>query len=62
MNTGNSNRFVVALRDGSCGPGGVHCDCCNNLSRGVDRTAFNGTVRTRLKNFVARDLRNNPSD
>lgn len=60
MNTGNSNRLVRALRDGSCGVGGIHCPCCNNLAGGVNRTAFSRRVRARTKRFLARDLQQNP--
>lgn len=60
MNIGNSNRVTVALRDGSCGVGGIRCHCCNRLASGVDRTDFNGRVRTRAKNFVSKDLARNP--
>lgn len=58
----NSNRLVVAVRDGSCGRGGIHCPCCNTVANLPRRTSFSGVLRTRLNNFVARDLRNNPSD
>lgn len=59
----NSNRLVVCIRDGSCGVGGIHCDCCNSVAKAPQagvRTAFAGLVRTRLKTFNARDLDRNP--
>lgn len=59
----NSNRLVVCIRDGACGIGGIHCDCCNRVASaphaGV-RTAFSRLVRTRTKNFINRDLARNP--
>lgn len=60
MNTGNSNRVTVAIRDGSCGVGGIRCPCCNHFTSKVDRTTLNGQVRTRIKKFVLKDLFRNP--
>lgn len=63
MNTGNSNRVTVALRDGSCGVGGIRCHCCNptvGKDRSKARSSFSRLVRTRAKNFVSRDLARNP--
>lgn len=59
----NSNRLVVALRDGSCGVGGIHCPCCSRIANaphaGV-RTAFSRLVRSRARDFNSRDLSRNP--
>ena len=55
------NRVVVCVRDGSCGAGGIHCECCNNVARKIRRRkdrSFSGLVRTRLKILDATDRAN----
>jgi hypothetical protein len=58
-----SSRFIICIRDGACGKGGIHCECCNRLAKaphtGV-RTTFSRLIRTRIKNFINRDIARNP--
>ena len=69
MNNNNNNNntsinsVVVCVRDGLCGVGGIHCFCCRGDARhnhGRRDPSFSGRVRSALRDFVARDLRNNP--
>jgi len=41
-----TNSIVKKIRDGSCGPGGIHCRCCRPGRSG--RRAFNRGVRRRI--------------
>jgi len=38
--------IVKKIRDGSCGPGGIHCRCCRPGR--THRKAFNRAVRRRV--------------
>jgi len=58
-----SNRVMVCIRDGACGPGGVHCYCCARnakANRRGKRINFSRIVRVRVERFVAKDLVRNP--